>query len=293
MTEVLHQQLADKGYDEPEEVTSTSKMRNMQPRNESPEKLDEVALTIDGDVTSGPHVAVRSLIADIATTRQRYSFPPLFINGLHGLLYSCLDGIWRLSVENCMNLGGSKCVLQNAVDVKPQERHDIPRHEVQQVICSLCGTEQDVQQICVNCGVCMGKYFCEICKFYDDDLAKQQYHCDGCGICRTGGQENFFHCYRCGCCYSVVLKDCHPCVERAMHHNCPVCFEFLFESTRDISVLPCGHTIHMDCLKEMHQHLQFSCPVCSKSVCDMSKVWEKLDEEVAATPMPDSYQNKK
>uniref|UniRef100_A0A0C9RML4 TSA: Wollemia nobilis Ref_Wollemi_Transcript_10631_761 transcribed RNA sequence n=1 Tax=Wollemia nobilis TaxID=56998 RepID=A0A0C9RML4_9CONI len=139
----------------------------------------------------------------------------------------------------------------------------------------------------------MGKYFCGVCKFYDDDISKKQYHCEGCGICRTGGRENFFHCFKCGCCHSILLKDSHPCVERAMHHNCPVCFEFLFESTRDINVLPCGHIIHMDCLNEMHQHLQFSCPVCSKSVCDMSKVWEKLDEEVASTPMPKSYQNKK
>lgn len=102
--------------------------------------------------------------------------------------------------------------------------------------------------------------------------------------------------------------------------------QFLFESTDDISVLPCGHTIHMNCLKEMQQHLQwvlyffcfmvlilllnhlcstgrmsyfclcyhnrYACPLCSKSVCDMSKVWEKLDVEIAATPMPESYHNK-
>jgi RING finger/CHY zinc finger protein 1 len=88
------------------------------------------------------------------------------------------------------------------------------------------------------------------------------------------------------------LKDCHPCVEKAMHHNCPVCFEYLFDSRKSISVLPCGHTIHMHCLKEMHEHLQFACPVCSKSVCDMSKLWEKLDQEIAVTPMPEAYQNK-
>lgn len=28
-----------------------------------------------------------------------------------------------------------------------------------------------------------------------------------------------------GCCYSREMKDFHRCVERAMHHNCPVCFE--------------------------------------------------------------------
>jgi hypothetical protein len=28
-----------------------------------------------------------------------------------------------------------------------------------------------------------------------------------------------------GCCYSILLKNSHPCVEGAMHHDCPVCFE--------------------------------------------------------------------
>ncbi|MBA0844317.1 hypothetical protein Goarm_001420 [Gossypium armourianum] len=77
-----------------------------------------------------------------------------------------------------------------------------------------------------------------------------------------------------------------------MHHDCPICFEFLFESRQNVTVLPCGHTIHTNCLKEMRDHFQYACPLCSKSVCDMSKVWEKFDEEIAATPMPQQYQNK-
>ncbi|KAI4382298.1 hypothetical protein MLD38_008278 [Melastoma candidum] len=180
----------------------------------------------------------------------------------------------------------------DSLETEARFRHDIPRHEVSQVICSSCGTEQDVQQYCINCGICMGKYFCNKCKFYDDDISKNQYHCDECGICRSGGKDNFFHCSTCGCCYSIQMKDAHRCVERAMHHNCPVCFEFLFDTTKDITVLPCGHTIHLDCLKEMKQHFRFSCPVCSKSVCDLSNVWRKLDEEIAKTPMPEAYKNK-
>lgn len=31
-----------------------------------------------------------------------------------------------------------------------------------------------------------------------------------------------------GCCYSILLKNSHPCVERAMHHDCPICFEVSF-----------------------------------------------------------------
>ncbi|KAK2433852.1 CHY-type/CTCHY-type/RING-type Zinc finger protein [Trifolium repens] len=182
---------------------------------------------------------------------------------------------------------------KNSDEIDPVDRHDIPRHEVKKVICSLCDTEQDVQQYCINCGVCMGEYFCGTCKFFDDDISKQQYHCDECGICRTGGKDNFFHCKRCGCCYSKELKERHHCIERAMHHNCPICFEYLFDTLRDSSVLPCGHTMHFECVKEMENHRRYKCPVCSKSICDMSSVWKKLDQAVSSTPMPESYRNKK
>lgn len=181
---------------------------------------------------------------------------------------------------------------KNSMEVVLLDRHEIPRHEVEKVICSLCITEQDIQQNCINCGVCMGKYFCAKCKFFDDDDSKNQYHCDECGICRTGGSENFYHCNKCGCCYSKLLKDSHHCVEGAMHHDCPVCFEYIFDSMKEITVLPCGHTIHIDCLNELKHHLQFACPVCSKSVCDMSRIWEMLDQEVASTRMPKMYQSK-
>lgn len=92
-----------------------------------------------------------------------------------------------------------------------------------------------------------------------------------------------------GCCYSTQLKDSHTCVEKAMHHNCPVCFEvkkilkdendfsrnlksllvgslnnfinlynlqFLFDTMTDITVLPCGHTIHLECIKEMERYFK-------------------------------------
>ncbi|WVZ20722.1 hypothetical protein V8G54_008044 [Vigna mungo] len=207
---------------------------------------------------------------------------------------------------------------KNNINIDQKHRHDIPRHQVKQVICSLCETEQEVsldflaifqcnlpqcfscvniccfqvQQNCINCGVCMGKYFCGTCKLFDDDVSKKQYHCSGCGICRTGGCENVFHCYKCGCCYPTQMKNSHPCVEGAMHHDCPICFEYLFESVNDVLVLPCGHTIHKSCLNEMREHFQYACPLCSKSVCDMSMIWEKLDMEIAATPMPEAYRNK-
>lgn len=32
--------------------------------------------------------------------------------------------------------------------------------------------------------------------------------------------------------------------------------QYLFDTTKDITVLHCGHTIHLECLKEMERHFQ-------------------------------------
>ncbi|KAL8142811.1 hypothetical protein V2J09_015843 [Rumex salicifolius] len=160
------------------------------------------------------------------------------------------------------------------------DRHELDRNEVKQVICEVCDTEQPVAQVCTNCGVKMGEYFCEICKFYDDDTDKNQFHCDDCGICRVGGRNNFFHCNKCGSCYSVHLLDNHSCVENSMHHHCPICYEFLFDSLMETIVMKCGHTMHYGCYYEMIKRDKYCCPICSKSVLDMSKTWKMIDEEV-------------
>ncbi|WZZ90409.1 hypothetical protein YC2023_118988 [Brassica napus] len=76
-----------------------------------------------------------------------------------------------------------------------------------------------------------------------------------------------------GCCYSKVLEDKHRCLEGALHHNCP----YLFDSTKDITVLRCGHAVHLECTKDMELH---------------NRVWKKLDEEVAAYKIPKVYEDK-
>ncbi|KAK1315674.1 hypothetical protein QJS10_CPA05g00510 [Acorus calamus] len=173
------------------------------------------------------------------------------------------------------------------------DRHEICRQDVQRVICLVCDTEQEVSKVCSNCGVNMGEYFCDICKFYDDDTSKEHFHCDKCGICRVGGRENFFHCPKCGSCYSVGLRNKHVCVENSMRHHCPICYEYLFDSLKATEVLNCGHTMHSECFREMMMHKQYACPICSKSAIDMSKYWRTMDDEVAATLMPENYRGKK
>ncbi|XP_078159879.1 CHY-type/CTCHY-type/RING-type Zinc finger protein isoform X1 [Carex rostrata] len=174
-----------------------------------------------------------------------------------------------------------------------RDHHEINRQEVERVICLICDAEQPVAQMCSHCGVRMGEYFCAVCKFFDDDIDKGHYHCDDCGICRLiGGKENYFHCKKCGSCYAVGLRNKHSCVENSMRNHCPICYEYLFDSLQETTVLKCGHTMHSSCFLEMLKHDKFCCPICSKSVFDMSKFWKKLDDEVEATTMPEDYQYK-
>ncbi|XP_042038723.1 uncharacterized protein LOC121784612 [Salvia splendens] len=67
---------------------------------------------------------------------------------------------------------------------------------------------------------------------------------------------------------------------------------YLFESRNDVVSMPCGHTIHRTCLEQMQDYYRYACPICSKSVRKMSKVWEKYDLEIAATPMLPYYEDK-
>ncbi|KAL4565079.1 hypothetical protein LXL04_029162 [Taraxacum kok-saghyz] len=145
------------------------------------------------------------------------------------------------------------------------ETHTMVRKDIQQVVCMICNTEQPVDQICGNCGVKMGEYFCEICKLFDDDTSKQQFHCNDCGICRFGGRENFYHCDKCGCCFRNDMRGSHMCVENSMKIECSGCHEYLFESSKDITLMYCGHTIHVDCYSTMLRKKKTTCPICAKS----------------------------
>ncbi|CAH3189606.1 unnamed protein product, partial [Porites evermanni] len=78
-----------------------------------------------------------------------------------------------------------------------KEDHELDRKTVQEIKCLQCGSSQT-----------FGRYFCMICRLYDDQ-EKGQFHCNGCGICRFGGEENFFHCSRCDMCLGIQLKNSH------------------------------------------------------------------------------------
>ncbi|QDZ18488.1 putative E3 ubiquitin-protein ligase [Chloropicon primus] len=181
--------------------------------------------------------------------------------------------------------------------------HTMDRKAVTEVVCLVCNARQGVSNMCVECGAKFGEYYCEECRLFDD-TDKGQYHCSACGICRVGGRENFFHCFTCGACFSVELREEHKCIERNLRGNCPICFEELFTSTKQITILNCGHPIHKRCFLQMRNQMLRSrepwqllkantCPTCSKSTCDLTGLWEQIDREVEAMPMPEEYRDTK
>ncbi|CAG9462512.1 unnamed protein product [Pedinophyceae sp. YPF-701] len=170
-----------------------------------------------------------------------------------------------------------------------RKRHTLDRHRVRSVECALCGTEQPVGTSCRSCGAAFGRYACLKCNFFDDDVSKEQFHCDKCGICRVGGAEHFWHCDRCEACFEKNGCGEHKCVESATKQDCPVCLEYLFDSTKSLHVLVCGHVMHRECFDACCASNNYRCPWCQRTMFVAN--WEFTRQQIEATPMPEEYRN--
>lgn len=76
------------------------------------------------------------------------------------------------------------------------EDHVLPRRETKHMLCMFCGHAQKASDTCTNCSRSAAHYYCNVCKLWNDDVEKNIYHCDDCGICRVGRGlgKDFFHC---------------------------------------------------------------------------------------------------
>lgn len=72
------------------------------------------------------------------------------------------------------------------------------RFEVEEMFCMLCNNLGPIDKFCRTCMKEMGVYYCNVCKFIDNDPNKTIYHCTDCGICRIGkGLDiDYFHCMK-------------------------------------------------------------------------------------------------
>jgi hypothetical protein len=175
------------------------------------------------------------------------------------------------------------------------EDHEIDRHATKLVGCSTCGAaDQPASESCGNCGVRFAAYVCGICVFYDDAPGKDIYHCDRCGLCRVGkglGVDNY-HCDRCNSCVPLDVATSHPCMERSLECNCPICSEYMATSREQVVFMRCGHAMHANCFSR-HTATRYTCPICSKSLTNMDSWYRALDERLAAETTPPSFLSKR
>lgn len=166
--------------------------------------------------------------------------------------------------------------------------HVLDRHKVEQVECISCRKLSPPIEKCDKCDTSFGSaYFCPICRLYDDE-DKGQFHCNGCGLCRVGGKDNYIHCDTCGLCRPRQSEP-HKCIENSSKVNCPVCMEDIHTSRLGGHIPPCNHLLHTTCYQDMLKRGLYACPTCGLSMQNMDSTWQIVDREVAATPMPREY----
>lgn len=161
--------------------------------------------------------------------------------------------------------------------------HQVDRHSVDRLQCMRCCHVQQFNaheparnQQCDACLERFARYYCHLCRLYDDDLQKKIYHCDECGVCRVGEAKDFFHCKGCNACLGVELRGKHQCIENTLEATCPVCACELKTSLGRIATFACGHCMHQDCLAQYRKH-SYRCPCCNKSLGDTKRYFDKIE----------------
>lgn len=171
-----------------------------------------------------------------------------------------------------------------------KEIHKMEYKKTKKVRCMNCFLEQEIKQECEECGQCFGVYYCQVCKLLDNNKNKNIYHCKECEICRIGPQEQFKHCNVCKACLEISFFENHVCVENWLLTNCPICGEDLFSSRQQVLTTKCNHPIHFRCY-EQYKQTAYQCPICCKSLFDMSSYFNQIDEMLSKSEMPQEYQN--
>ncbi|KAH9327072.1 hypothetical protein KI387_007250, partial [Taxus chinensis] len=149
--------------------------------------------------------------------------------------------------------------------------HLMDRKATKDMMCMKCLRIQAVAPTCAtpSCeGLSMARYFCSICKFFDDQ--RNIYHCPFCNLCRVGKGLgiDYFHCMNCNGCMSKAVTG-HKCREKGFEANCPICNDFIFTSSDPVKALRCGHLMHSTCFRA-YTCRHYTCPICSKSLGDMT-----------------------
>ena len=79
------------------------------------------------------------------------------------------------------------------------------------------------------------------------------------------------------------------CIEKMSHANCPVCQEYLHTSPNPCHIPPCHHLVHKHCFEGLLSNGHYYCPTCSKSLLDLSPLWQIMQNQIEKSPMQGRY----
>ncbi len=190
-------------------------------------------------------------------------------------------GCWRCHDEEC-------------------EDHKIfkKREDIHILICKKCGYKNEEKtNECNQCHHHFGRKYCLVCCIFENE-DNEFYHCDGCGICRSGKREDIYHCDSCNLCF--LDKDKHKCCKKTFikDEECSICKEDLFSSKKEVYLNPCGHLYHKDCLNKYIENcgekkIVPTCPLCRKSLYEPNKIESIFDNFSSLIFLSEECNNKK
>ena len=127
---------------------------------------------------------------------------------------------------------------------------------------------------------------------YNLNINAEIFHCQDCGICRLGKREDYIHCNECNLCINKKIYDQHPCVVNMKDQDCPICLKSIWNTQNEpVHILDCGHSMHTRCFYQTIESQNFFCPLCKKSITDLTNYWKLIDTMMSTQEMPEEYQN--
>tara|TARA_B100001248_G_C27368806_1_gene450527 strand:+ start:742 stop:1689 length:948 start_codon:yes stop_codon:yes gene_type:complete len=157
--------------------------------------------------------------------------------------------------------------------------------KITEIECNICSNRQKPSQYCENCKVKFCETYCDICQIWTN---KEIFHCNDCGICRVGKRNETFHCFHCGMCFLKNVE--HICLKnRVIDQTCVVCHNKIFDNNQSIFPLRCGHFMDVVCFNQYVSHNNYKCPLCKKSMWDMSKCFKAMKEQILKEPIAKNF----
>jgi hypothetical protein len=162
------------------------------------------------------------------------------------------------------------------------EDHKVDKNKIKKIICFFCDTSQKIKNSCINktCSMSFGRYICYKC-FIFTNSNKYVHHCDLCNKCI---EYKSLHCKYCNHCYPELMD--HNCLKL---DNCPICLNKI--KKKDLFTLSCGHITHKECYNFISKNTH-KCPICNKTINDMTKEYLYLDKEILKNKVPKELKEK-